>query len=164
MNSKTITNDIEVVRNYFAALGRGDLPACGALLADDVTVELGHDLAHGLHAVAALHDLARAAVELDHALGVEQHMAQLRFFVLQAEAARQARALGQVGLLLIGGLVVHGHWHAFSMASSMVHRMSSLNCRMSSARCWAARVVKWSSVTRRPWSTSRPASGMRLRK
>ena len=37
MNSKTIANDIEVVRNYFAALARGDLQTCGALLADDVT-------------------------------------------------------------------------------------------------------------------------------
>lgn len=37
MNSNTVPNEIDVVRHYFDALGRGDLPACGALLADDVT-------------------------------------------------------------------------------------------------------------------------------
>jgi len=62
------------------------------------------------------------------------------------------------------GTQTRAHCAARSMASSMVHRMSSLNCRMSRARCWPARVVKWFSVTCRPCSTSRLASGMRLRK
>jgi hypothetical protein len=42
---------------------------------------------------------------------------------------------------LNGGGVAHAGY-AFSMASSIDHKISSLNCRMSSARSCCARVVK----------------------
>ena len=90
-------------------------------------------------AVAALQDLAGAAVELDHAFGVQQHVAVLRRLPLQAKAARRCAA-GMVSLS-----VAHAFTPYFSaIASFIAHRMSSLNCSTSSARscCGARREVR----------------------
>ena len=59
--------------------------------------DLGHDLRHRACAIAALEDLPRALVELDHALRVQQHVATLGGLELQAETAADARHLRQDG-------------------------------------------------------------------
>ena len=88
------------------------------------------------HAVAALEDLAGAAVELDHAFRIQQHVRVLRRLPLQAEAARRCAARRVVGRRArsLASPVARS-----AMASFIVHRMSSLNCRISSARSCAAR-------------------------
>src|SRR5690606_6299735 len=54
--------------------------------------KVGNDLGDRARAVAAAHDRAGRAVELHHALGIEQHVRLLRLLPLEAEAAADARA------------------------------------------------------------------------
>src|SRR5215510_4936123 len=60
-------------------------------------LEVGDDLLYRAHAVATLEDRAGAAVELHHALGVEQHVSLLHRLPLQPHAVRdrRPRACGQ---------------------------------------------------------------------
>src|SRR5262252_9099291 len=122
------------------ALGGGHLDE-GANVAFQVAgaeglLEVADDARHGGIAVAALHDLAGAAVELHHPLGVEQHEAVLYRLPLQPKAGADAWAALQAQL-------AHAFTPYFSaIASFMAHRMSSLNCSTSSARSCCTRVTK----------------------
>src|SRR5205085_7020891 len=102
--------------------------------------QLAHDGGHAALAVAALHDLAAALIELHHAFRIEQHVALLRRLPLQAKARADPRAAAAVRRR-------HGFTPYFrAIASFMAQRMSSLNCSTSSARSCRGRVVKWPSV------------------
>ena len=81
--------------------------------------------------VAALHDLAGAAVELDHAFGVEQHVRILRGLPLQAEAAADRGRRRRARTSRRSCRAPHS---VSAMASFICHSTSSLNCRISSAR------------------------------
>ena len=69
----------------------GAPPAKAAERGIERQLQRGHDLRHRARAVTALEDLPRALVELDHALGVEQHMGVLHRLPLQPEAGRDRR-------------------------------------------------------------------------
>src|ERR1700744_2411740 len=104
-------------------------------------LQVGNQRVHITRAVATLENLSRALIELHHALGIEQHVSVLSRFPLQAKELADRQTIGGWRGAAGAWLVVHCG-KAFSIESSMVHRMSSLNCRMSSARSCCSRRVK----------------------
>src|SRR5260370_23785148 len=126
-------------------------------------LQVGDQGAHIARAVATFEDFRRALIELHHPFGVEQHVSVLSGLPLQTKELADRRTIGGWHGAAGAWQIVHCG-EAFSIESSIVHRMSSLNCRISSARSCCSRRVKCSSVTSSPCCTSRCASEMRERK
>src|SRR6185312_933787 len=91
----------------------------GQTLDPERRLQVRHDLLHRALAIAAAHDRAGAAIELDHALGIQEHVRALRGLPLQPEAAPDDGPVGR-----------GAHWltpYRSAMASFICHSTSSLN-------------------------------------